>query len=426
MAASVLVIGGGGREHALAWKLAKSPKVSKVYVAPGNGGTEQIATNVPIGFTDAEALVKFAAENKIDLTVIGQEAASEAGVVDAFQAAGLKIFGPNKAAVQIEASKVFSKDLMKEQGVPTAKYETFTDPKAALEYLTKQVFPQVIKASGLAEGKGVVIAEDFKQAEKAIDDIMVKKIFKVAGNSVVVEDFLKGQEVSVHALCDGKNALLFPTSQDHKQVNDGGQGPNTGGMGVVAPLPWVKSDQLAFIENKVVKPVLEGLEAKNAAFTGCLYPGLMIDGQDVKVLEFNARFGDPEAETYMRLLESDLYDILVACTEGKLNPSQVKWHDGAAISVAAASAGYPGPYEKGLAISGIEEAEKVEGVVVLQAGTANKDGQLVTNGGRVLYVTAVGKDVAEARQRAYEAIKHINFDGMHYRTDIGLAAERAA
>lgn len=426
MGAKVLVIGGGGREHALAWKLAQSPHVSQIYVAPGNGGTETVAQNVPIGFTDVAGLLKFAQNTKIDLTVIGQEAASDAGVVDAFQSAGHKIFGPNKAAVQIEASKVFSKDLMKECGVPTATYETFTDPKAALDYLGKQTFPQVIKASGLAEGKGVVIAEDMAQAEQAIDLVMVKKIFKDAGNSVVVEDFLTGQEVSVHALCDGKNALLFPTSQDHKQVFDGGKGPNTGGMGVVAPLPWVKSEQLEFIENKVVKPVLKGLESKNAAFTGCLYPGLMIDGNDIKVLEFNARFGDPEAETYMRLLESDLYEILVACTEGRLDPSQVKWHEGAAISVAAASAGYPGAYEKGLPISGIETAEKVDGVVVLQAGTIMKDGQLVTNGGRVLYVTALGKDVAEARANAYEAIKQIKFEGMHFRSDIGAAAERSS
>lgn len=423
MGAKVLIIGSGGREHALAWKIAQSTHVDQIFVAPGNGGTEAIATNVPIGFTNVEGLLKFAQDNQIDLTVIGQEASSEAGVVDAFQSAGLAVFGPTKAAVQIEASKVFSKDLMKQQDVPTAEFETFTDPANAQEYLETLSFPLVIKASGLAEGKGVIIAENFEQGRTAIDNIMVKKIFKDAGNSVVVEDFLKGQEVSIHALCDGSQAVLFPTSQDHKQVFDGGKGPNTGGMGVVAPLPWVTPAQLEFVEQKVVRPTLEGLQAKGAPFTGCLYPGLMIDGNDVKVLEFNARFGDPEAETYLRLLESDLYEILLSCTEGKLDPSQVKWSSGAAISVAAASSGYPGAYEKGLPISGIAEAEKVDGVVVLQAGTVRQNGQLLTNGGRVLYVTALGKDITEARAKAYQAIKHIQFEGMHYRTDIGAAAE---
>lgn len=425
MGAKVLVIGGGGREHALAWKIAQSPHVEKIFVAPGNGGTAAIADNVPLGFTDVDGLLKFAQENQIDLTVIGQEAASEAGVVDAFQATGLKIFGPTHAAVQIEASKAFSKDLMAAQEIPTAHYETFTDPVAAKKYVAGKTFPQVIKASGLAEGKGVIIAENLEQAQAAIEDIMVKKIFKDAGNSVVIEAFLKGQEVSIHALCDGSQAVLFPTSQDHKQVFDGGKGPNTGGMGVVAPLPWVTPEQLEFVDQKVVRPTLEGLRAKGAPFTGCLYPGLMIDGADVKVLEFNARFGDPEAETYLRLLESDLYEILLSCVQGKLDPSQVKWSTGAAISVAAASAGYPGAYEKGLPISGIEAAEKVDGVVVLQAGTVRQNGQLLTNGGRVLYVTALGTDIGDARAKAYEAIKHITFEGMHYRTDIGAAAEGA-
>lgn len=420
------MIGGGGREHALAWKLAQSSQVAQIYVAPGNGGTQTLAQNVPIGFTDVVALVKFAQDEQIDLTVIGQEAASAAGVVDAFHAAGLAVFGPTQAAVEIESSKVFSKDLMKEMQVPTADYETFTDPQTAQDYIKNKDFPVVIKANGLAEGKGVVIADDLEQALTAIDNILVKKIFKDAGKSIVIEDFLTGQEVSIHALCDGKNALLFPTSQDHKQIFDGGKGPNTGGMGVVAPLPWVTESHLSFIQDKIISPILAGLQSKGAPFTGCLYPGLMIDGDAIKVIEFNGRFGDPEAETYLRLLDGDLYEILLSCTQGKLDASQVKWHDNAAISVAVASGGYPGSYQKGLPITGIEDAEKIDGIVVMQAGTSTRNGQLCTNGGRVLYVTAVGSTIQQARSKAYEAIKLIHFEGMHYRTDIGLAAAGAA
>lgn len=433
MGAKVLIVGGGGREHALAWKLKQSKKVSELFVAPGNGGTADIATNVDIGFTDVDGLLKFAQAHSIDLTVIGQEAASDAGVVDAFLDAGLKIFGPTKAACRIESSKAFSKDLMREQHIPTAEFQNFEDPIAALDYIKNKSLPIVIKASGLAEGKGVIIAEDLQTAEQAIDDIMVKKIFGDSGNQVVVEEFLSGQEVSTHALCDGKHSILFPTSQDHKQVLNGGKGPNTGGMGVVAPVPWVSKEQMKFVEEKVVVPTLRGLESKNSAFKGCLYPGLMIaeggsksiDDDDVKVLEFNARFGDPEAETYMRLLESDLYDILIDCVEGNLDPSKVVWKSGAAISVAAVSGGYPGKYPKGLPISGIEKAEARDDIVVLQAGTKKDGDQLVTNGGRVLYVTAYGKNVKDARAKAYEAIKEIKFEGMHYRTDIGLAAEQS-
>lgn len=419
MGARVLIIGGGGREHALAWKLSKSPKVSQIFVAPGNGGTATIAENVDIGFTDVDGLLKFAQQNKIDLTVIGQEAASDAGVVDSFQSAGLAIFGPTKSATRIESSKAYSKDLMESKAIPTAEYKTFTEPDLAIKYVQDRKFPQVIKASGLAEGKGVVIAENFAAAKQAINDMMVKKVFKESGSTIVIEDFLSGQEVSIHALCDGTEAVLFPASQDHKQVFDGDKGPNTGGMGVIAPVPWVTKQHLDFAMNSVVKPALAGLKDDNSSFTGCLYPGLMIDGNNVKVLEFNARFGDPEAETYLRLLDADLYEILLSCTKAKLDPSKVKWLPKTAISVAVASGGYPGSYEKGLPITGIDKAETIDGIVVLQAGTARKNGQLVTNGGRVLYVTAVGKDLTEARKKAYQAVSEIHFDGMHYRTDIG-------
>lgn len=417
--ADVLVVGSGGREQALAWKLAESPNVNKVYVAPGNGGSRGSIQNVDIKFDDVDGLLDFARERGVGFTVIGQEAASEAGVVDAFQKAGLKIFGPTKAAVKIESSKVMAKDLMAAQNIPTALYKTFTDAARALEYAKSRPLPVVIKADGLAEGKGVTVCQTTEEIEEAIDKTMVDKKFGAAGDSVVVEDFLKGQEVSVHALCDGKNAVIFPASQDHKQVNDGDKGPNTGGMGVIAPVPWVTAGHLAYVDQSIVRPALAGLAAQNADFTGCLYPGLMIDGDNVNVVEFNARFGDPEAEVYMRLLDSDLYDILLACAEGRLDPESVTWKPGFAVTVVAASGGYPGKYQKGLPITGIDEAEKLDDVVVFHAGTAVRDGQVVTNGGRVLNVTATGDTLEAALDKAYKAIKLIKFDGMHYRTDIG-------
>jgi phosphoribosylamine--glycine ligase len=417
--AQVLVIGGGGREQALAWKLLQSSQVDKVYVAPGNGGSRGQIENVDIGFKDVAELLRFAQANHIDFTVVGQEAASEAGVVDAFQAAGLKIFGPTKAAVKIESSKVLSKNLMASENIPTAEYKTFNNAEEALTYAKSRPLPVVIKADGLAEGKGVTVCATTEEIDAAIDKTMVQKAFGEAGSSVVVEDFLKGQEVSLHALCDGQQAVIFPASQDHKQINDGDQGPNTGGMGVIAPVPWVTAEHLKIVNSKIVQPALNGLAKRDSTFTGCLYPGLMIDGNDVNVIEFNARFGDPEAEVYMRLLDSDLYEILQACADGTLDPAIVKWKPGFAVTVVSASPGYPGSYPKGLPITGLEDAEKLDDIVVFHAGTAVKDGQLVTNGGRVLNVTATGPSLDEALGKAYAALKLINFDGMHYRTDIG-------
>ncbi|HUY85382.1 MAG TPA: phosphoribosylamine--glycine ligase [Candidatus Dormibacteraeota bacterium] len=422
--AEVLVIGSGGREQALAWKLAQSPSVTKVYVAPGNGGSRGNVENVPINFTDVNGLLEFAQQNSIDFTVIGQESASEAGVVDAFQKAGLSIFGPTKAAVKIESSKVLSKDLMASENIPTAAYKTFSDAAEALAYAKSRPLPVVVKADGLAEGKGVTVCFKTEDIEAAINTTMVQKKFGEAGSSVVIEDFLKGQEVSVHALCDGQRAVIFPASQDHKQINDGDQGPNTGGMGVIAPVPWVTQKHLDYVDTNIVRPALEGLAKQNADFTGCLYPGLMIDGDAVNVVEFNARFGDPEAEVYMRLLDSDLLEILKACANGNLDPSTVKWRSGFAVTVVLASPGYPGSYPKGLLITGIEEAEKLDDIVVFHAGTAVKDGQLVTNGGRVLNVTATGATLDEALDKAYAAVKLIHFEGMHYRTDIGRRPTR--
>jgi phosphoribosylamine--glycine ligase len=388
-------------------------------VAPGNGGSKGSIENVAIGFTDTAGLLRFAQENHIDFTVIGQEAASEAGVVDAFKAAGLSIFGPTKAAVQIESSKVLSKDLMSSEDIPTAAYKSFSDAQEALAYARSRPLPVVIKADGLAEGKGVTVCQTAEEIEAAIDKTMVQKKFGDAGSSVVVEDFLKGQEVSVHALCDGKQAVIFPASQDHKQINDGDQGPNTGGMGVIAPVPWVTLKHLEYVDTSIVQPALRGLRKQKADFTGCLYPGLMIDGDEINVVEFNARFGDPEAEVYMRLLDSDLFDILTACANGTLDPETVSWSSDFAVTVVAASPGYPGKYPKGLPITGIEEAEKLEDIVVFHAGTTVKDGKVVTNGGRVLNVTATGDTLDAALEKAYKAIKLIHFEGMHYRTDIG-------
>jgi phosphoribosylamine--glycine ligase len=420
--AKVLIIGSGGREHALAWKIAQSPKVDKVYVAPGNGGTADIAENVPIGFTDVDSLLEFAQENKIDFSVIGQEAASAAGVVDAFLAAGLEIFGTTVATTKIESSKVFSKNLMESKQIPTARYKTFDSSKAALEYVQTCSFPIVIKADGLAEGKGVTICENAKQASEVINKDMVDKVFGDSGNQIVIEDFLRGAEISIHALSDGSRALIFPTSQDHKQIYDGDKGPNTGGMGAIAPVPWVTNEHMKLIEDRVVRPALDGLKETGEPFIGCLYPGLMVEGNKVNVVEFNARFGDPEAEVYMRLFDGDLYEVLTACSRGELDPSTVKWKKGFAVAVALASGGYPGNYDKGRVISGIDKAEAEKDIVVFHAGTKKDDDKLMTSGGRVLYVTAIGETLDEAIEKAYKAASLINFEGVHYRKDIGKRA----
>jgi phosphoribosylamine--glycine ligase len=417
--AKVLVIGSGGREQALAWKLAQSAKVDKVYVAPGNAGSKGKVENVDVGFLDVDGLLNFAKQESIDLTIVGQEAASEAGVVDVFNEAGLTIFGPTKAAVRIESSKAFSKDLMAKKNIPTATYKNFSDSEQALEYAKSRTLPVVIKADGLATGKGVIIAENESDIDEAIDQIMVKKVFGSSGDKVVVEDFLKGQEVSMHALSDGTSTVMFPASQDHKQIRDNDEGPNTGGMGAFAPVEWVTQENADYVRDHAVLPALAGLKEADAEFKGCLYPGLMIDGSDIKLLEFNARFGDPETEVYMRLLDSDLYELLKSCANGKLDPETVKWKTGFAITVVLASSGYPGSYPKDLPITGIEDAEARDDIVVFHAGTALKDGLLVTAGGRVLNVTATGETLDKAIDKAYAAVKLISFKGVHYRTDIG-------
>lgn len=416
----VLIIGGGGREYALAWKLKQSSRIGKLYVAPGNGGTRMIAENVAIGVMEFEKLSAFASEKKIALTVVGPDDPLAAGIVDFFRARGLRIFGPTKDAAQIESSKVFSKQLMQEKKIPTAAFKVFNSYAAASADVHARGAPIVVKASGLALGKGVYVCKTVEEADQALREIMIDKVHKDAGNEVVIEEYLEGPEISTHALSDGLTHLFFPPAQDHKPALDNDEGKNTGGMGVVAPISWVTPEMLAGIESHVVGPTLEALLARGIQFTGLLYPGLKITLDGPKVLEFNARFGDPETQVYMRLLKSDLLDALEACADGTLAERHIKldWNKGFAANIVLASGGYPDAYQKGFLITGIEEAEKIESVVVYHAGTVF-DGQLKTNGGRVLGVSATGDSLKQALDRAYQAITKIHFEGMHYRRDIG-------
>lgn len=415
----VLIIASGGREHAVGWRLSKSPQVGTIYFAPGSPGTASLGENTGIAATDFEELIKFAKNNKIDLTVAGPDDILASGIVNAFQNAGLSIFGATKEAAQIESSKAFAKQLMKEENIPTAKYETFTDVKKAKAYVKKHGAPVVIKASGLALGKGVVVAYSVNEALGALDDAMVKKVFGRAGDEVVIEDFLDGKEVSIHAFSDGINVVLFPSSRDHKPIFDGNKGPNTGGMGTIAPLPDITEKQMKEIEQKIVIPVIKGMKKRGTPFTGCLYPGLMMTKEGPKVIEFNSRFGDPEMESYMRLLESDLYEMLAACTNGSLDKVNIRWSEKSACCIVLASAGYPASSHKGDVISGLDNV--VDGVVVFHFATKMIDKNITTNGGRVVAVTATGKTLAEALKKTYKSIgkNGISFPGMQYRSDIG-------
>ena len=432
----IFIIGGGSREHALAWKLRQSPRVQKIFIAPGNPGTAQLGENVELKATDITGLAEFAAKNKIDMTVVGPEDPLALGVVDEFKKRGLRVWGPPKAAAQIEGSKVFAKELMKEAGVPTAEFETFSDYNRAKDYVVSRFIGSqnqvVIKASGLALGKGVIIAQTLEEAEKTLREIMVDKIFGESGSEVVIEEFLVGREFSAHAFCDGKTFQMLPCSQDHKRIFDGDKGSNTGGVGTIAPLPWITDDDMRKISETIVAPILKALARRGVPFTGLLYPGLMMTKAGPKVIEFNCRFGGPECESYMRILKTDLLDILEASVEGRLDEVKIEWNPGYACCVILCSDGYPGKYEKGKEITGIEEAEKLPGIVVFHAGTVftlprrgeggRRPGEVesvLTNGGRVLGVTAIGNSLKEALDRAYEAIKFIHFDGMHYRKDIG-------
>ena len=421
MTSNVLIIGGGGREHALAWKLAQSPRIGKLYVAPGNGGTCDVAENVSIEATDTKRLARFAEKNSIDLTVVGPDDPLAFGIVDVFQSRGLRIFGPTRAAAQIETSKAFAKRLMRDSNIPTAPFRIFRKHENALEYVRKHGVPIVIKASGLALGKGAYPCKALAKAEKALTEIMLERAYKQAGNEVIVEEFLDGQEVSIHALCDGKTSILLPTAQDHKPVFDGDKGKNTGGMGTIAPVPWVTDQTLQEVNEQIVHLTLQALAKKGKPFTGLLYPGLKMTEEGPKVLEFNARFGDPETQSYMRLLKTDLLDVLDACVDGELDEIAVEWHSSFAVCVVLASGGYPGKYKKKIPIFGINEAEKIPNVVVFHAGTMYSD-QLRTSGGRVLGVTATGDTLQQALDRAYKAVRCIKFKGMQFRKDIGAKA----
>ncbi|MEO2083708.1 MAG: phosphoribosylamine--glycine ligase, partial [Desulfurobacteriaceae bacterium] len=398
----VLIVGSGGREHAIAWKVAQSPKVKKVYAAPGNPGVARIGECVDIKPEEIEKLANFAEREGIDLTIVGPEAPLVAGIVNEFEKRGLRIFGPSKEAARLEGSKAFSKEMMKKFNVPTAEFEVFEDPEKAKEYVRKKGTPIVVKADGLAAGKGVVVAKTVEEALEAIEKIMVKRVFGDAGKKVVIEECLVGEEASYLVVTDGRNFIPLATSQDHKAVFDGDRGPNTGGMGAYSPAPVLSPETEKEVQDRVIKPILKGMEEIGTPFKGILYAGLMITEEGPKVLEFNVRFGDPEAQVLMRRLETDLIEVCESVVEGKL-VERLDWKPETAICVVLASKGYPGSYEKGKEITGIEEAEKVETVVVFHAGTAVRDGKLVTNGGRVLNVTALGKDIVEARERAYRA-----------------------
>lgn len=419
---NILIIGGGGREHALAWKIAQSPRAEKIYVAPGNGGTAQTAENVPIAANDIAGLAAFAKKKAIALTVVGMDDPLALGVVDEFRKAGLLIFGPTKAADEIESSKVFAKQLMKEEGIPTADFETFADYDAASRYLNSKTAPIVVKASGLALGKGAIVCATLEEAHAAIKSIMVDRAFGDAGNEIVIEEFLEGQEISIEVFSDGKTWKMMPTAQDHKQIGEGDTGPNTGGIGTIAPVPWVTPDMLKTISDTIVEPALRGMAKRGRPFTGCFYPGLKMTPHGPKVLEFNARFGDPEPQSVLRLLKTDFLDILEACAEGTLDSLQIEWHQGYAACVVLVSGGYPNKYEKGKKITGIEEAKKITGVEIFHAGTVYENGAYYTSGGRVLGITAKSETLRGALDLAYEAAAKIHFDGMHYRKDIGAKA----
>ena len=425
----VLVIGSGGREHALVWKLAQSPRISRMWCAPGNAGIsrELLAKNgaqvetVGIGAEDLPRLLAFAKENKVELMVVGPDNPLPLGIVDLFQKNGLRIWGPNQKAAQFESSKVFSQQFMEKYGIPTARAGTFNDPGVAKAFAASLSGRCAVKADGLALGKGVLICGSVDEANRAIDEILVNKQFGAAGSKIVIQEFLEGIEISMHALCDGKTAKLFPTSQDHKRALDGDQGLNTGGMGAYSPapfLPYANEFPMGGWES-ILKPWLRGCAAEGIDFRGILYPGIMLTHGGPRVLEFNARFGDPETQVYLTRLENDLLELIEASIDGTLSPLELKWNPMTSVCVVLASGGYPGNYQKGKPIRGLEEAGKLPNTKIFHAGTALANGQIVTNGGRVLGVTALGADLQLAREAAYAAVEHIQFEGAYFRRDIG-------
>ena len=412
---TVLVVGGGGREHAIVWKLAQSPRVDRILCAPGNAGTAALAENFPVKTTDLDGIVALAQREKVGLVVVGPDDPLAAGLVDRLQAAGIRAFGPTASAARFEASKSFAKDFMRRHGIPTAASEKFTDFESARAYARGQNYPLVIKADGLALGKGVTIAEDFSAAERALREALVEKIFGDAGNTIVIEEFLSGRECSVHALVDGHSWLLFPDARDHKRALDGDRGPNTGGMGTLSPSGRVDDALRARIEKEILAPFVRGLKQDGIDFRGMLFPGLMLTADGPKVLEFNARFGDPETQVLLPRLKSDLLDLLEATIDGRLDSARVDWDPRAACCVVMASGGYPGGYKTGVPVEGLDNC----GGLVFHAGTRREGDRVMTSGGRVLGVAALGHTAADAIQSAYDAVRRIRFDNAAWRTDIG-------
>ena len=421
----ILVVGGGGREHALAWKLKQSPRADRIFCAPGNAGTTEVAENVAIPANDLPELVRFAKENEIGLTVVGPDDPLAAGIADLFQAEGLRVFGPSKSAARLESSKVFAKALMRKNKIPTARAAAFTECEAAFAFVGEARFPVVIKADGLALGKGVIIARDAKEARAAVDSMMTQRRFGDAGMRVLIEECLTGSECSLHALVDGTNYRMLATARDHKRAFDGDTGPNTGGMGAFSPADNFNADLQGQFDRSVMRPLLDGLKESGVTFCGLLFPGLIITADGPRVLEFNCRFGDPETQVILPRLKSDLLALLEAAIDGTLDRAAIEWDERAAVTVVLASGGYPGTYEVGKAIHGLDKLSKANDVRVFHAGTRKENGSIVTAGGRVLAVTALGESVAAARTRAYEAVSEIEFEGCHYRRDIALGAVAA-
>lgn len=421
----VLIVGSGGREHAIAWSVAKSPKVDKIYCAPGNAGIAEFAECVNIKAMEFDKLVAFAKENAIDLTIIGMDDPLVGGVVDAFESEGLRVFGPRKNAAIIEGSKAFSKDLMKKYKIPTAAYENFTDPDEAIKYLETAKMPIVLKADGLALGKGVLICNTLEEAKEGVKTLMLDKQFGDAGNEIVIEEFMTGREVSVLAFCDGKTIKCMTSAQDHKRAKDGDQGLNTGGMGTFSPSPFYNDEVEAFCEKYVYQLTIDAMASEGRPFTGILFTGLMITEDGPKVLEYNARFGDPEAQVVLPRMKNDIIDVMEACIDGKLSDVELEFEDNAAVCVVLASDGYPEKYDKGFEIKGLDTFKDKDGYYVFHAGTKFDGDQIVTNGGRVLGVVAKGENLKAARANAYKATEWIDFANKYKRNDIGKAIDEA-
>ena len=421
----VLIVGSGGREHAIAWKVAQSKKVDKIYCAPGNAGISEVAECVPIGAMEFDKLVAFAKEKEIDLTVIGMDDPLVGGIVDVFEKEGLRVFGPRKNAAILEGSKAFSKDLMKKYNIPTAAYETFTDPEKALEYLETAKMPIVLKADGLALGKGVLICQTLEEAKEGVKTLMMDKKFVSAGDEIVIEEFMTGREVSVLSFVDGNIVKIMSSAQDHKRAKDGDQGLNTGGMGNFSPSPFYTKEVDGFCKKYIYQPTVDAMKAEGRPFKGVIFFGLMLTPDGPKVLEYNARFGDPEAQVVLPRLENDIVDVFEACIDGTLDQVDLKFdNDRATVCVILASDGYPVEYKKGFPIEGLEKFKGKDDYYVFHSGTKfNENGQIVTNGGRVLGVTATGKDLKEARKKAYEATEWISFENKYMRHDIGKAID---